>query len=125
MTTVLLVDDDAALTHVIAEALQLQLAERELQVHAVPGWEGALRVAEEVGTIDVLVVDYHLGPHTGIELFRDLSARFPAMRPLLYTGKATASVEAEARASGIPVLWKPQRLEALTRAVRSLIDGVS
>lgn len=121
--TLLLVDDDVALAGVLSEALELQLRDRELVVHTVPGRQSALERCEQLDDLDALIVDYHIGPVTGIALYEEVRARFPDVRPLLYTGKATAAVEAEARAAGIPVLWKPQRLHALVEAVRSLLGG--
>lgn len=124
MTRLLIVDDDTALTTVVAEALSLQLREsHDLEVLTTPGWEGAMTIAEGLEELDVLLVDYHLGPSTGIELSKRLTESFPALRTLLYTGKATAAVEAEARRSGIPVLWKPQRIGPLTTAVKAVIEG--
>lgn len=120
----LLVDDDTALVNVIAEALHLRLAASHgVTVHLAATWDGATEVAKHLPNVDVLLVDYHLGPHTGTKLCLELRKLHPAMRTLLYTGKATAQVDAEARACGMRVLWKPQRLKTLTEVVRELLDS--
>lgn len=124
MTThVLLVDDDVALTGVLVEALQLQLRDLDLAMQAVPGSDEALAVTESLDHLDLLIVDYHLGPVTGFALHAELQARFPHMQTLLYTGKATADVEAEAHRAGVAVLWKPERLDVLAATVRTLLSG--
>ncbi len=123
MSTLLLVDDDAALTAMLAEALQLRAASCPVTVHTADGWDSALRLAETLQSLDLLLVDYHLGVRTGIELYQRLLQRFPDLKALLYTGKASPEVETEAQRWGIEVLWKPQRLHALLDAVCKLLGA--
>jgi DNA-binding NtrC family response regulator len=124
MSQLLLVDDDTALARVVAEALELRLGtSHQLKVHVRSSWEGAHRCARELDRLDVLLADYHLGPHTGTELCQALRELYPDMGALLYTGKATALVDAEARACAMEVLWKPARLGVLTEVVVRLLDA--
>lgn len=121
MATILLVDDETALVKVLKEALALQLPGSV--VHSASTWEEATEVAGRLDAIDLLIVDHHLGSHTGIDLCVALRARFPALPTLIYTGKATADVEAAAASVGARVLWKPQRLHRLLEEVRAALGG--
>lgn len=119
MATILLVDDEAALVKVLKEALALQLPDADVRTAST--WAEAVEAAAGLASIELLIVDHHLGSHTGIELCEHLLATHPAMRTIVYTGKATSDVEAAARAVGARVLWKPQRLTRLLDEVRAAL----
>lgn len=119
MPTILLVDDETALTRVLKEGLEYNL--ESATVHTAASYEEAMRLSETLSPVHCLIVDYHLGERTGIELCVDLGQRHPSMGTLVYTGKATSEVEDQAKACGAKVLWKPQRLQNLVAAVRECL----
>ncbi|MEZ4319265.1 MAG: response regulator [Myxococcota bacterium] len=121
MPTLLIVDDETALVRVLREAFELQLP--GTVIHSASDWDEAMHVADGLASLDVLLTDQHLGAHTGIELCQALGARFPALRTLIYTGKAGPKVEAAARDLGVRVLWKPLRLVALVAEVRKELEA--
>lgn len=100
---VLLVDDDV----VSLEVWALLLADAGVQVEVAPGVEAALRLAGE-RPFDLLVVDFHLGGETGLDLMRRLRARGAGMPFVLVTGHASVAMTVEAMRLGArTVLEKP------------------
>lgn len=121
MPTILLVDDETALTRVLKEGLEFSID--VASVHSAATFQGAMDVTDTLDSIDCLIVDYHLGDRTGIDLCIALRQRFPSMKTVVYTGKATQEVEEQARACDALVLWKPQRLKNLVAAVQGCLDS--
>jgi CheY-like chemotaxis protein len=115
--TLLIVDDEAALVRVLREAFELQLP--DVAVHSAGDWDEAIAVAEGLETLDLLLTDQHLGARSGTDLCRVLAQRFPALRLLIYTGRAEPAIEAAATELGGRVLWKPQRLLTLIAEIRT------
>jgi DNA-binding response OmpR family regulator len=111
--TVLVVDDDASLRLLCRVNLELD-GYRVLDAMNVAEAEGIL-LAEPV---DVVLLDVHVGPESGIELMRSLRERGGAPPVVLVTGSARLDADTRAEADGI--VAKPFRLEELLGVVRRL-----
>ncbi len=68
-----------------------------------------------------MCVDQRLGGRTGIEFLEELRARYPNLPSILFTGKATPTEAARARAVGARGLWKPIRLSQWLGEVQSML----
>jgi len=72
--------------------------------------------------IDLVLADYRLPKHTGIEVLRDTKQRWPWIRVVLMTGFGSEGLAVEAFRDGVnDYLAKPIRLEALLRIVQGLL----
>jgi two-component system, response regulator YesN len=72
--------------------------------------------------IDLVLVDYRLPKHTGIEVLRDTKQRWPWIRVVLITGFGSEGLAVEAFRDGVnDYLAKPIRLESLLRIVQALL----
>jgi DNA-binding response OmpR family regulator len=111
--TVLVVDDDASLRLLCRVNLELD-GYRVLEAMNVAEAQGML-LAEPV---DVVLLDVHVGPESGIELMRSLREQGSAPPVVLVTGTARLDAETQAQADGI--VAKPFRLEELLGVVRRL-----
>jgi DNA-binding response OmpR family regulator len=111
--TVLVVDDDASLRLLCRVNLELD-GYRVLEAPDVAEAE-RLILADPV---DVVLLDVHVGPESGIELMRTLRERGVAPPVVLVTG--TAQLDAVTRAEADGVVAKPFRLEELREVVRRL-----
>jgi len=114
--TVLVVDDDASLRLLCRVNLELD-GYRVLEAPDVAEAE-RLILAEAV---DVVLLDVHVGPESGIELMRTLRERGVAPPVVLVTGSARLDAGTRAEADG--VVGKPFRLEELRDVVRRLIGS--
>ena len=117
--TILVVEDDASLRRMAAEALQL-FGFRVLQA---PSAEVALAVIEQNG-IDLLLTDIVMPHMSGRELARQLATRRPDLKVIFMSGYA----EQAAVRNGLiephqPFISKPFTPEALVRKLRSVLDG--
>jgi DNA-binding response OmpR family regulator len=113
--TVLVVDDDASLRLLCRVNLELD-GYRVLEAPTVAEAEDLL-LAQPV---DVVLLDVHVGPESGIELMRNLRERGAAPPVVLVTGSAQLDAQTRAEADG--VVGKPFRLEELHEVVRRLIS---
>lgn len=111
--TVLVVDDDASLRLLCRVNLELD-GYHVLEATTVAEAEEIL-LAEPV---DVVLLDVHVGPESGIELMRALRERGGAPPVVLVTGSARLDADTQAEADG--VVGKPFRLEELRDVVRRL-----
>ena len=111
--TVLVVDDDASLRLLCRVNLELD-GYRVLEAPDVAEAE-RLILAEPV---DVVLLDVHVGPESGIVLMRTLRERGVAPPVVLVTGSARLDAEIQAEADG--VVAKPFRLEELREVVLRL-----
>ncbi len=111
--TVLVVDDDASLRLLCRVNLELD-GYRVLEAPNVAEAEQTL-LAEPV---DVVLLDVHVGPESGIQLMRTMRERGGAPPVVLVTGTAQLDAETQAEADG--VVAKPFHLEELLGVVRRL-----
>jgi DNA-binding response OmpR family regulator len=114
--TVLVVDDDASLRLLCRVNLELD-GYRVLEARSVTEAEATL-LAEPV---DVVLLDVHVGPESGVELMRALRERGATPPVVLVTGTAQLDAGTQAEADG--VVAKPFRLDELLGVVRRLTTG--
>jgi len=117
--TVLLVEDNADVAEVGAGFLR-QLGYRVRSVANAQAAIAALRLDPEVDLVfsDILMP----GGRNGVDLAREIGARFPDIPVLLTTGYSASAQEAVHL--GLVVLQKPYDLEALRRHIREAMENV-
>ena len=113
--TVLVVDDDASLRLLCRVNLELD-GYRVLEAHQVAEAEELLRSE----AVDLVLLDVHVGPDSGIDLMRAVREQGGAPPIVLVTGSARLDAETQAEADG--VVGKPFRLEELLGVVRRLVS---
>jgi two-component system, NtrC family, sensor kinase len=115
--TVLLVEDNADVAEVGA-ALFRQLGYR---VRSVVHAQAALAALRLDGDVDLVFSDILMpGGMNGLDLAREIEARFPTIPVLLTTGYSASAQDAVLQ--GVVVLQKPYDLEGLKRNIREAIE---
>lgn len=121
---ILLLDNEADLLQVLSDAIGTTLPAYDVvastSVEDAESIVDAMHAAHD-RELRLVVVDHMLGGRTGLEFIGDLKQRFPHVPSMLFTGQASADVEAQARSYGARVLWKPIRLTAWLGEVRALL----
>ena len=113
MSRVLVVDDDAAIRTVVAQALR-----REGHLVTTADSLTQLDRAMATGAPDVLVTDVVLPDGDGIDRMREVALRFPAMPIIVMSARNTLTTAVRAAEIGAyEYLPKPFDLDVLTRAV--------
>jgi two-component system NtrC family sensor kinase len=116
--TVLLVEDNADVAEVGA-GLFRQLG---YQVRSVVNAQAALAALRLDSNVDLVFSDILMpGSMNGLDLAREIAARFPAIPVLLTTGYSASAQEAVAL--GVVVQQKPYDLESLKRNIREAIEA--
>jgi DNA-binding response OmpR family regulator len=114
--TVLVVDDDAAIRLLCRVNLELE-GHRVLEAAYLDQARTAL--AEE--SVDVVLLDLHIGNERGLDLLRELRRDQPAVAVALLTGSPQERFpDEEAKADA--VISKPFEIEELGRTVRRLAE---
>lgn len=111
--TILIVDDDESLRLLCRVNLELD-GYRVLEARSVAEAEEAVAA----GTVDLFLLDVHVGADDGVALMRSLRKRGHAAAVALFTGSARLDAATIAEADG--VVPKPFRLEQLLDVVRRL-----
>lgn len=109
--TVLVVDDDASIRLLCRVNLELD-GHRVLEAPTVP----TARELLEGEQIDVILLDVHVGPDSGLDLLDLVETLTPRRRVVMLSGTSEISAEVRARVDG--VLGKPFGLDDLSAAVR-------
>jgi DNA-binding response OmpR family regulator len=115
LATVLVVDDDASLRLLCRVNLELD-GYRVLEAREVAEAKELLRSE----AVDLVLLDVHVGPASGIELMRSVREQGGAPPIVLVTGSARLDAETQAQADG--VVAKPFRLEELLGVVHRLVS---
>jgi DNA-binding response OmpR family regulator len=113
--SVLVVDDDASLRLLCRVNLELD-GYRVLEAREVAEAEEILRSE----SVDLVLLDVHVGPESGIELMRSVREQGGAPPIVLVTGSARLDADTQAEADGI--VAKPFRLEELLGVVHRLVS---
>jgi two-component system NtrC family sensor kinase len=114
----LLVEDNGD----VAEVGMAHLTELGLDVEVATDARAAVERLRS-GTFDLMVSDVVMpGGVTGLDLARDVRARYPDMRILLATGYS--AVADEAIAEGFALIRKPYDLHALARALEDVLASL-
>ena len=111
--TILIVDDDESLRLLCRVNLELE-GYNVLEAQSVAAAEDAIGA----GTVDLFLLDIHVGADDGLALMRSLREREHGAPVVLFTGSAVFDAETMAEADGI--VPKPFRLEQLLDVVRRL-----
>lgn len=117
----LVVDDDAA----VRQALAARLVAWGASVTACDGLQG-VRDWLDAGHArpDMLLTDQQLGAGNGLQVIAAVHERHGAVPALLVTGNTAPAEIARFAASGVPLLHKPFRAEALLAAIeRAAVPG--
>lgn len=85
VTKVLLVDDEAALTELMAERLSL----KGYDVITAPSGDEALRKLESARDTDVVILDLIMPGMSGIDALLEVKEMLPLVEVIILTGKAT------------------------------------
>jgi Na+/proline symporter/signal transduction histidine kinase len=103
--TVLVVDDEPS----IRTAMKALLSRLGCEVHLAGSLEEAIRMGEQINSLDAVVADYHLGnDQTGLAVLDRLkSVRKQTFRGALLTADTGDWIRAQARQRGLVVLRKP------------------
>jgi PAS domain S-box-containing protein len=118
--TVLVVEDEAA----VRRAVQRNLERLGYRVIAATDGEDALRIAESLDGIDLLLSDVVMPGIDGPELACRLRAKWPDLPVLFVTGySADRLARSDAVGPHDRVLEKPYQLEELARTIRDMIEA--
>jgi len=117
--TVLVVEDEAA----VRRAVQRNLERLGYRVIAAQDGEDALRTAEALDGIDLLLTDVVMPGMDGPSLACQLREKWPALPVLFVTGYSADRLERTgAVGPGDRVLEKPYQLAELTRTIRQMLE---
>ena len=120
MTRVVIVDDHPVFRMGMAGLLS-SLAGIEVVGQAASPAE---LLAQVDATVDVVLMDLHLGEHSGVECTRDVVRRLPHVRVLVITMEEDdEAVVASVRAGASGYLLKSASPEEVERAVRAVANG--
>jgi two-component system, probable response regulator PhcQ len=113
--TVLLVDDDRALT----EGIQRRLHHEKFRILCAGSGDEALRLLAGT-TVDVLLSDEHMPNMSGVELLTEVHRRWPEVVTLMLSGKASAGTIVRALNQGqiFRFLIKPCDADEIAIALR-------
>ena len=115
--TVLLVEDNADVAEVGADYFR-QLGYR---VRSVANAQAALATLRLDNDVDLVFSDILMpGGMNGLDLAREIGARFPTIPVLLTTGYSASAQDAVRQ--GVVVLQKPYELESLRRNIREVVE---
>jgi CheY-like chemotaxis protein len=120
---ILVVDDEVPLASLIAEILSAE----GHRVDIAPNGLAALARVEH-NEYDLILSDLRMPELDGPGLYRELERRRPDLlaRIAFVTGSAQApNMEQFLERTGVPILYKPFRLEELTKLATSLLDRQS
>ena len=118
----LLVDDHPLFGVGLAHALTT--AAPEMQVLTACSLAQGLDAAAGHPELDIVLIDYHLGAHNGIEGLRRFGQQHPLVARMLISGDETPTLLAAARAAGASgFIGKAQSLEHMLAALRAVADG--
>jgi signal transduction histidine kinase len=115
---VLLIDDDQD-DYLLTRELLAEVPDRAMEVEWVKDYESGLNACC-AGTYDVALLDYKLGPRTGLDLLREARARGGDVPIIFLTGLTNPEIDLAAMQSGAVDFLEKARLDAtiLSRAIR-------
>lgn len=120
---ILLADDDED-DYIVTRDLLSDITWRKYELEWVPSYERALERIRQAAH-DVYLVDYRLGPHTGLDLLREMCAGGGCHAPIiLLTGQGDKHIDLEAMNAGASDYLVKGTLDAaqLERAIRYAVE---
>ena len=118
---ILLVDDDEATRETAGMILEVL----GFAVLAAPSGAAALQLARSADRVDLLLTDVRMPGMNGVELARELSARFPSTPVLFMSGYASGAMDAGDLPRGAAFIAKPFTIEDLESSVREALAGAT
>lgn len=115
--TVILVDDDPAVTHAVQFSFDLE----GLEVRSYSDAESLL-AEMDLPKRGCLVVDQNLPGLSGLSLLESLRATGVTLPAILITTNPRAALRDRAATAGIPIIEKPLLTDALLTAVRTALS---
>ncbi len=115
----LIVEDRAADRELITRRLQRHFA--DLQLTEVPNAD-AFRQALQQDSFDLILTDYELGWTDGLEVLRQVKARFPATPVVMFTESGNEEVAAEGMREGLSDYLLKKHLERLPAAIQASLE---
>jgi len=117
---VLIVDDEQTIRHSLTHFLQVMGWEPQ----AVASGQDAMALLEAGWRPDATVVDYRLANQgSGIDVWQALKSRYGDVPTVLVTGDTSPDRIAQAKQSGLPLLYKPVDGAALVALLDELIQA--
>ena len=121
MATILIIDDDAAVRHMVRRALERN------GYHIIEARDGAEGMALcRSAAIDLVITDLYMPRQDGIETIQQLRDEFPDTRIIAMSGGASVAAEGpllDAEMFGADLtLAKPFTMDRLSSAVHSLLQ---
>lgn len=118
----LLVDDHPLFGVGLAHALTTVAP--EIQVLNASSLTEGLLLAGARTDLDIVLIDYHLGVHNGIEGLRRFGRQFPLVARVLISGDETPTLLAAARSAGASgFIGKSQALKQMLSTLRVVAEG--
>ncbi len=114
----LVVDDEAALLMILAEALR----DAGFRVYEAPNGDAALQLTAEHPEIALMVSDIRMPGMSGYQVASAVRDRYPQMKILLMTGYTDEAVPASLVDAGIKLVSKPLDLDDFTLLATALVD---
>lgn len=96
---ILLIDDDED-DFILTQEMISNARGGRVVLEWAPTYEDALQ-QEDIDAMDAILVDYHLGPNSGLELVQELQARGCRVPIILMTGRGSYAVDIEAMKAGV------------------------
>ena len=120
--SVLLVDDNPDDRALVARVLVRDFP--AIQIHQV-GDEAGFREALEMGEIDLVITDFQLHWSDGLEVLREVKARWQGCPVIMFTGTGTEELAVQAMKAGLDdyVLKTPKHYVRLPGAVIAALEG--
>ncbi|MFL5753976.1 MAG: response regulator, partial [Bacteroidia bacterium] len=117
----LVVEDDEDDFYLLESSLKKTSFEKQIT------WACSFDKAIEIlgsGPVDLVIIDYRLGIHTGLELVTYINENFPFTPTILLTGLKAATIDEEALKSGVyDYLAKDQyTVEDIDRSIRYAVE---
>jgi PAS domain S-box-containing protein len=122
MWKILVIDDDEDDFFIVKEMLK-EARGRKFDVQWAATFEAG-REALQANHFNAVLIDYDLGPHTGIELIREANAWEYAAPLILFTGRGSYEVDVEAMQAGATLYLTKGEVNPLLleRGIRYAID---
>ncbi len=121
---ILVVEDDEDDYYLLTSSLKATNFSKEII------WAETFNKAKEIlrsQSIDIVIIDYRLGVHTGIELVSYINENYPFMPTILMTGLAALAIDEEALKLGVYdyVVKGQYTTEDIDRSIRYAIEKSS
>ena len=117
---ILVVDDQESMREMLADLLDMM----GLEAEAVASGEEALRALETPG-IDLVITDLNMPKMDGMELMKQVKAKYPGMPVIVITGYGTFNTEKQVLSNGADgYIPKPCTINRVQETVNAALRAV-